>query len=192
MGIPHILFGLCLAMCVVVGITYFIEEPYDEVVAEDSTITKIYVGHGIPHPTFGTLQVGGPGKERHEKILWLGWTFGALQIVFFVACLALGATRYGKVGPIVKPLVAGCVGYVIVFTMLMLSYRGYMNEETHPIFLSLPHPTAWMLYGIWIYPVVFICLYMFTFEKNVWSDESFEEFHALMEKVRGQAQGEGA
>ncbi|MCH7910250.1 MAG: hypothetical protein IIB38_11605 [Candidatus Hydrogenedentes bacterium] len=177
MKLPWILFGLCLAMCcVVAALILFVDE--------------VPGGHGAGHPVFDTMSTGGDGAARHENLLVYGWVFGVLQICFFVACLAFGASKKERVGALKVPLLAGTAVYLLVFTFLVFSYRAYMLEETHALFLAFPRPTAWMLYGIWIFPVFFIFLYMFTFDRLIFTDDDQLRFEEIIaERRRSEAGG---
>lgn len=186
MKLPWFLFLLCLAMCGVVGyLCFFVEEePYEEVAGG-----KVYLGHGFTHPEYPSMQRGGPGAARHAKLLWLGWLYGILQIAFLVSCLALAQRKQGKLGPMVKPILAGGFLFALLFTFFILSYRAYMNEETHSFFLAQVKPTAWMLYGIWGFPVYFIFLYILTFKRWFLTDEDLERFKKIVaEKRRNDAE----
>lgn len=183
MKAPLIIFVLLIGLCVVMGILFTIEEVPFEMVpgeTEGDSPTKVYQGHGIDHPLYSSMKHGGAGAARSSKIFWLAWAFGALQIGLSVACLALGATRKGVIGPYVKPLVLGALLYIAVFTLLFLSYRTYVNEETHVLFLSQVKPTAWMLYGLWPIPLFFAALYTLTFESWYFPEEDIERFRQLM------------
>ena len=189
MKIQWVLFAFLLGMVAVVATAIlFVEEvPFEEVPGEDgSAASRIYQGHGVAHPKFSSMLIGGPGAERHEKILWLGWAFGVLQIGFFVTCLALGISKAGKAGPAKLPLAIGGVLFMAVFTFLILSYRGYMNETEHALFFSLPLPTAWMLYALWFFPVFFIVLYVVTFDTWNLTRDELKEFQEILKSTRAQ------
>ena len=65
-----------------------------EVVSEEtSELVPAPLGHGFAHARFPTMQSGGPGVERHDRILWYGCAFGLLQIVFFTVLLAFGGRK---------------------------------------------------------------------------------------------------
>ena len=189
MKIQWVLFAFLLGMVAVVttAILFVEEVPFEEVIGEDGSVaSRTYQGHGVAHPKFSTMLIGGPGAERHEKILWLGWAFGVLQIGFFVTCLALGISKAGKAGPAKLPLAIGGVLFMAVFTFLILSYRGYMNETEHALFFSLPLPTAWMLYALWFFPVFFIVLYVVTFDTWNLTRDELKEFQEILKSTRAQ------
>ena len=101
MRIHWVLFGLLLAMCGVVGYLLLLEEtPFEEVVADGGNVEKEYFGHGFPHPEFPSMNAGGPGEARHEKILWPGFAYGVLTLLIMAAMLAFGIRRDEKLGGI--------------------------------------------------------------------------------------------
>ena len=132
---------------------------------------RIIKSHGYEHETFPSMKHGGPGAERHEKTLWVGWVFGMLCILFYMGCLTYGMTRGGTLGPAKLPLILGTGIFLAIFTGLIFSYKGYMNEDTHELFLSFPKPTVWMLLGIWTFPVLFMFLYYYLFDHWFFTEE---------------------
>ena len=88
--------ALTLLMLAVIGIAALVPE-----------IPGVY---GSPHPDFPGMLQGGPGPERHDGLLWIGWLFGLLQIALFVTLMILGARRGGRPsGATVPLLVCGAI-----------------------------------------------------------------------------------
>ncbi len=170
MKLPWILFALLLAMCCVLGYVLTIEETG--------------AGHGVTHPRFSTMEVGGSGLERHAPILWWGWALGLLEICLFIGLLALGMRHRQVLGKRKWPLLLGGLLYGTVFTLLILSYQSYANSPFHPLFLSMPAPTAWMLYGLFGIPLYFHVLYVVSFDRWVLTPEDLERFHRLVAERR--------
>ncbi|MCH7910570.1 MAG: hypothetical protein IIB38_13265 [Candidatus Hydrogenedentes bacterium] len=182
MKLPHLLFALLLAMCAVVVAAFFIEEvPFVEIAPEDGgPVVREYLGHGFDHPEFGAMQASGEGAERHARVLWLGLILGLLEIGFFLTCLVLGAQKNEKFGPLLRPVtIAGAI-YAAIFTAIIVTYRGYATEDTHTLFLGLPTPTAWMVYGIWFFPFFFVLLYMHIFDSWTFTEEDAERFREIV------------
>jgi hypothetical protein len=170
-------------MCICIAVAFVIpERPAFDVVDEETGEAKtMYRGHGYDHAEFSTMDVGGPGKDRHEHIIWLVWALGALICIFFVTCLEFGVQRDEKIGSFGLPILIGGVVYVATWTMLMLSYNKFMNGEgLDERFLLLPKPTAWMIYGIWGVPAFFIILFMFKFNSQYWNEDLEKEFNAIL------------
>jgi hypothetical protein len=170
-------------MCICIAVAFVIpERPAIEGIDEETgeTVTT-YMGHGYDHAEFATMDVGGPGKDRHEHIIWLVWVLGALICIFFTTCLAFGVRRHEVVGTFGKPIAIGGAIYLATWTMLMLSYNRFMNGEgLDERFLLLPKPTAWMIYGIWGIPAFFIIVFMFKFHSQYWNEDLEKEFNAIL------------
>ena len=189
--LPHLLFALVLGMVAVFVILFAREEqPWSEKRADGEELVRVHQGHGIPHPKFESMLVGGPGPERHAGLLWLGWVFCTLQVFFFVGLLALGLRRRERAGPWIKPLAMGLLLYLAVFTMLMISYRHFMVSESHDLFLGFPIPTAWMMYGIWFVPIAFILLYVIAFPRLIWTDADQKQLDQIVAKQQAERQEE--
>ena len=184
MDIAWIIFALLIALCIVMGIILFTEElPFE--IGEDGT--KTYLGHGIAHPQFDSMLRGGDGAQRHEKILWLGWAFGALQCAFFVACLIFGAQKKGVYGPTLRPLLIGGLIYIAIFTVLIYSYDKNLPAGAEaPLFLSFPHATAWMLYGIWGFPLFFAAIFFIKYDSWIFREEDLVEFRSIVDRYQNQ------
>ena len=165
MNVPWFIFAMLLAMCAVLGIAFMTPQvPFEDVVTEDGGTERVIMSHGFEHPLFPTMERGGPGAERHEKTLWVGWAFAIICILFFISSLLLGAARHGELGPVKVPFAVGTAIFIAIFTALIFSYHGYMNEETHELFWSFPKPTAWMIFAVWPFPLFFMIVFYLQFD----------------------------
>ena len=43
-----------------------------------------------------------------------------------------------------------------VFVHVVVVRKNQSREDTHPLFLCFPRPTAWMLFGVWPFPIYFV------------------------------------
>lgn len=164
MKIALFLFALLIAMGLVLGYLLFF-------VAETEN------GHGLPHPEYATMLQGGDAA-RHDAVLVGGTLLGTLMILFMVGLLAFGASQGRRPGMEEGVLVGGAVLFLVCFLAMVLTYVPYADAAGGPIVLGFPVPTAWMLYGVWGAPVVFMLLYMIRFESWIISDAEIERFLA--------------
>ena len=171
MRIPVAIFAILVALCGVVLVLATLHEPPDS--------------RGIDHPEFETMRQGG-STERHDSVVFWGWLYGTLSIALFVAVMALGLRRRGRLPPgSRRALWTGLGLYSLVFVLLVLSYRGYVEPGAdRALFGSFPRPTAWMLYGLWPVPLVFALLYMKNFDRWVISEDEVAEFEQLVAESR--------
>ena len=174
MKLPSVMFGLLLGMCVVTGIMLASEEPPDS--------------RGTQHSTYSTMQRAGQAVQSGSMLVWLGWTFGILQIFFFVTTLALGASYRGRLGNRKWIFIIGGLFYGVVFTLMIISYRQYVQEDSPSLFLSFPKPTSMMVFGLWAAPSVFLLLYIVTFNRWILTATDLERFRRLIAASR-QADG---
>ena len=128
--------------------------------------------------------------ERHAVTLWIGWGFAVLCVLFFSGCLLLGISRNGKLGPAKAPVIVGTIAFAAVFTGLIFSYYAYMREDTHRLFLSLPKPTAWMLFGVWPFPLYFVAVYYFLFDRWHYTEQDEKRLEEIL-AARRQTTTEG-
>lgn len=168
MKLPWLLFGLLLAMCVVVAGLFTLDETPPGQTA------------GFAHARFPEMDQGGAGHERHTPVLWLAWSFAALQTIFLVACLALGVPPGVRRRRLARPLVVGGVLLAGIVTMMFLSYQQYLAEETHVLVFSFPTTTAWYLYGFWPFQLFFVVLYVTVFSRTIVTADDRAAFEKIL------------
>jgi len=168
MKLHWILFGLLLAMCVVVGIFFVLDE------------VPLGQTAGYAHAQFPGIDQGGPGLIRHASIIWLAWGFAVLQTVFLIVCLAFGVPHGERRQRLKVPLVIAGVLLICIVTMMFVSYQQFMMEDTHPLFFSFPVTTAWYLYGFWPFQFFFVLLYVVVFHRTIVTDDDLAKFQKLL------------
>lgn len=190
-GLDGLLFLFLLGMCVVVAAAFFVEErPYQDVTAPEGGTARVYEGHGVTHAEYETMQAGGDGAARGGTIIWVGLAFGLLQIAFFVTAIAFGGRKANRVGPLRTPIILFGLIYAAVFTAMVIAYRGYTETANPALYLNLPAPTAWMMYGVWGFPLVFMFLYLARFDDWTFTDADLERFKALVAEQQHQEAGD--
>ncbi|MDE2907280.1 MAG: hypothetical protein OXQ28_14495 [Acidobacteriota bacterium] len=182
LNLPIVLFGILLALCLVTVIAFVTEEtPYEDVPAPGGGVQRVRAGHGVTHPAFASMDQGGSGAERHAPILWLAWTFGLLQRALIAGALLRGRARAGRA----RYQLAACgVLLGILFTMMVVAYRGYLETAAPLPFLALPTPTAWFLYGFWPAQFLVVALYARVFRRAVLTGEQSARFRAILAEAR--------
>ena len=187
--LPLILFGLLLALCVVLALAIVIEEvPFEDVPSSaGGGVERVYTGHGTTHSRFPSMNHGGAGPERHRPILWLAWSFGLLQLALIVGCLALGVKHLERVW---APLAVCGVVLGLILTMMVVTYQGYLDDVGSPLFFALPVPTAWFLYGFWPAQFLVVTLCVLVFGRSIVTREDMERFRGIVAANRGGQAGD--
>ncbi|MCZ6696403.1 MAG: hypothetical protein O7A63_07685 [Acidobacteria bacterium] len=166
MKLDRVPLALTLLMLVVIGFAAFVPE-----------IPGVY---GSPHPDFPGMLRGGPGPERHDGILWIGWLFGLLQIALFVTLMIIGARRGGRPSGATVPLVFCGAIQAAVWTSIVLTYRGAMQDGAGAFILAFPIPSAILLYVLWPLMGLFTLCFVVGFRRWVLSDEDLAAFERLV------------
>ena len=143
-------------------------------------------GGSIDHPEFAGMQQSGVAAEPDTALLWIGWGFGALQIAFFAAMLALGARSRRGLRGLGIPLIAASLVYLAIWSALVLAYRSQANAEDPALFLGFPSATAWMLFAIWPCPLIFTFYYVVGFDRWVATPEDLAELDQTLERLRAE------
>lgn len=134
-----------------------------------------------PHPDFDPMLSSGSGAPGSGLLIAAGFVTGILVIVMIGICMLIGVRETAK--SLRRFVVAGTVVYMLVFCALMLSYLEFSKGgplEPFETFGGFPVPSAWMLYGIWLFPWVFIIAFVVTFDDVYFPPESDARFRELL------------
>ena len=165
----YILFSILIAIWVVLGVALFVPESPNTRGIQPAKTDK-----------FPAMATGGDGIQRHGQLLWIGWVFGALQQLFFVALLAFGIRRRDRLNKLTIPLLFGVVLELAVMTGMFLTYSAYLNSSEPMLIGPFPAPTTIMVFGIWGAPFYYVVLYIIAFKRCIWTDDDEVEFHQLV------------
>ena len=139
---------------------------------------------GAPHVQFTTLQSSGTSVYDSSPHWAIGLSFGLAIIGIFGVTLYIGGHRQDpqKRKSIFRAFGIGMLAYFGVFLLLINAYQHYHQTGVTPYFLGYPAPSAWMIYGIWLVPLVFTTMYVMKFDDWVLSAEEVEEFKRIVEE----------
>ncbi|HVS13737.1 MAG TPA: hypothetical protein VMV46_07425 [Thermoanaerobaculia bacterium] len=169
--LPLVLFVLLLGLCGVVG-WLAIQEP---------AVNQA----GLAHPDHPAMALGADGAARHQGVLGVGLLFASLIVAFFVSLLFFGLRRAGE--PVPGKVLILTVGglFLGAFVALFVTYSRYLESpDPEALALGFPPPTAWMLYGVWGIPLLFIAIYVTRFKEWVYGAGDETEYQNLLERVR--------
>ena len=142
---------------------------------------------GKPHGQFSTMASGGSASVRHANVLWLGGLFGAASLIFFVALMAFGARKGASLRGLGRPLAASLVVCLSFWVWLLVSYARTMDNGAVSFFLTLPEPSAIMLYGFFPVTILFNLLYVIGFKQWVLTEEDYQEYKRLITERRNRS-----
>ena len=139
-----------------------------------------------PHPEAPSLLQSTGGLADQPEALWLGYAVGLLVLAVMAVCVWIGLRKKETGTPLTRWMMIGFAGYALVFTGLTLTYARYTGAPETPFFGGFPLPTAWMIYGMWFFPLILVGLYMLLFDRWVLTEADQTRFRELVEENRRQ------
>ena len=149
------IFALLLAMCAVLFFVLIRGEAGDF--------------HGIGHAEKTDMLVGGPAIERTGDLIWIGWIFGTLQLLMFVALLAPGFKGFTRGLAVGGRAILWGVGvlYLALFTAVMYQYHAELHGAAE--WTGFPRSTWLAIFVLWPCPYLLIATYSFGFKRFIYS-----------------------
>lgn len=134
--------------------------------------------HGFQHSQFVAMDQGGDGADRHGSLFIAGWMFGSLLIACFVSLLLWGT----KTQEHWLLFLAGGLIYEGIFGMMCCSYWKSLTESNVAFIGPFPASVSWLLFGIWLFPMFFIGLYVVFYYRWIFPIESARKFELLVKQ----------
>jgi hypothetical protein len=167
MRIPWFLFASASALLLIMG-AGFLVSPSDRPASQ-------------PHAVYTSLEIADVGSQ---ETLWLGYFMGLAILAVMAALVWMGVGKKGQLGVLGRWLGAGFVCLGLIFTALVTSYARYGAGDQDSFFGGLPAPTAWMLYGLWLFPMLMILAGSIYFDRWYFTEEDQRSIEALMRSER--------
>jgi hypothetical protein len=139
-----------------------------------------------PHPQYRSLDRS--GVDSADTLGW-GYAMGIAILATMGASVILGVARKGRTGPLARWLGAGFVCLAMIFTALVASYRQYAAGTDTDLLLGLPEPTAWMLYGVWLFPFLMVLAAVALFD-TYFSEQDARDFDQRVRQNRSRREGD--
>jgi|GEM_PF-1450665 hypothetical protein len=162
----RLILALLLVLLLLFGIACLVPEPE--------------LGHGASHDTIdGPMLKGGDGS-RHLDIYWIGVCLALVEVLLFVTLLSFGLRPVP--GKLPRLAAAGVVFAATMIAMLATYWNSIPASSGEPpsIVLGLPVPTAWMIYGLGLVPLIFAFFYISKFDSWVLSPEDEQRLADLV------------
>jgi len=142
-----------------------------------------YPGAAI-HPSHAEMQIAGEAAAADADLVPFGAAVGCLMVFVFTSCLLFGAGKNGRSANFLGIVAVLVILVVSVFLTMMSNVQGYLRGESVIIVGGFPLPTAQMLYGVWICPLVFLVVYVLGFNRWVMTDADRERLAELVKNTR--------
>jgi len=142
---------------------------------------------GVPHPEIKGMLVSPVNIDQSTPTRWLGYFFGVGVIALFGTMLLIGNRKKQEVTSIGKWLILGIGAYFVLYTCMVVSHWSYSDHDGGSFILSMPQPTAWMIFGVWFIPLIITIAYVVYFDRAIISDKEIEEFHTYLEAQKNKS-----
>jgi len=128
------------------------------------------------HPQFEQmLQSTGADDSLPRPLLYL--LFLPLFFIFGTVLLIAYTRPKGT-----RPTAIICF-YILGYVFLLSSMLRSHDKASDALFLGFPEATAWMTYGVWFFPILFIVLFFLRYNDWVINAEEEKEFDDLVSSV---------
>ena len=101
-----------------------------------------------------------------------------------IALMAFAYRADGRLRVIGPWLAAAFVFEAVIFTAIMVWYAQALEDPTSATTLfGFPPATAWLLYALWPSKLIFVVIFVVTFERAYWRPQDAARLKALLDKV---------
>ena len=145
----------------------------------------------VRHPDFPSMWHSGGGRssageaEARESplVLGLGWAFGTTMTLLFSLLMAFGARKGERsLRGLGRPLALATLLNLAAWTLLVLSYRGLPQDADSTLFLSLPIPSAVMVYVYFPLTALFNLLFVAGYARWVLSAQDWSDYQQIVRR----------
>ncbi len=133
---------------------------------------------GVVHESFPSM-FHSTDSYSDVTAIFIGSVFGIVSVIIFVIFLYIGIRQKENSQTKIRVWIIGLIIYLGIFIAGMIDYVNFTNSESIKLFLGFPLPTAWMLFGIYLFPLYFTFFYVIKFKYWVLSDEKEKQFRKL-------------
>lgn len=173
MSLPRILFIFSLAILIAMLSGFFIP---------DSLIPTA----GL-HPDHASMLQSKGTVASSSRVIILGYIMGLFIIGTMFTLIFLGAKKAGKRTPLHRYLGVGSIVYLLIYSFLTYAYWDYIHLGNQAFFGGFPLPSAWMIYGMWLSPLFLAAIYVWGFDKWVFTANDLSDFKNLVSQQENDA-----
>ena len=142
-------------------------------------VTSVGQEPAVAHPKFAPMQQGIDAGSLGAPV-WTGYAVGVLIIGMLWVMMQVGVHSQHWLRTAIS---VWTISYVFVFIALMIAYDGYEKGET-TIVAGFTEPTAWLVYGVSIYPWIPLLMFTYAFKQAYFGPEEQARFDEILMAYR--------
>ncbi len=152
------------------------------------TQEQLPAASGMLHPSIKGMLKSGSTVSDSAVTKWASFIFGLSILMIFASSMALGIKRNAMEKKVLNRLVLFFGSYTIVYILFVRSYWNFNTDTSENFFGSFPLPTAWMLYGIYLFPLILTISIILNFNSWILSPEDKERFNEILKNRKSKQQ----
>ena len=125
-----------------------------------------------PHPAVPAMQQAVGGSDGRAAVLVAG-----LAVVALMGAMVLLGLRGARTPRLA--FAGAFIAYALIFVLLVRSDAAYEAGGELSHVGGLPPPTAWLIYGMWLFPWVMIGLFVYGFDRWYYTPDDEARFADL-------------
>ncbi len=134
----------------------------------------------MTHSQFASMAVSGEINWVINRLSF-SLVFGLLMFISLFICLFVGVR--GRINRrSIYLLISAFIPILVTLSMIFYTYQVFIESDELSLYHGFPLPTILLIYGIWMYPIVFTLLYVQNFKKWVISSDEIERFKQTLSK----------
>lgn len=137
--------------------------------------------NGTVHEDYPSMLRSGSTMLWHHASKWLGLSYGICVIICFLFSLWIGGMRKGRLGPMVNQVMPAFLIYLLIFLALTVTWWNTSGVSPTTYIGGFPSASAWMIYGMWLFPFAFTVLYIFYFPSWIYTPSDAKQFEEILE-----------
>ena len=138
-------------------------------------VTGVGQETAVAHPKFAPMQQGIDAGTLGAPV-WTGYAVGLLIIGMLWVTMQVGIHSQHWLRTAIS---VWTISYVFVFIALMIAYDTYEEGKT-TIVAGFTEPTAWLVYGVAIYPWIPLLMFTYAFKQAYFGPEDQARFDEIM------------
>lgn len=154
-----------IGLAVVIGIAFFIPE--------------LGLTRGHVHAQFTTMRQG--GAPHSSAVIRLGWLFGIIVQILVFSLFSLGASRHNELRGLGKPFILIFTVTASVWTGIVVTYQGYINNPDQALLFGFPLPTGLVVFVMPLAMLMVSVLFVLRFPKSILTEEDLEKYRQLLD-----------
>lgn len=147
-------------------------------------VNSLDLASGKIHDEFPSMLHSGNSVAQKPLLKLLSFLYGFVIFSLLITAVYIGGRKPQNFRGFRNVIFVYTVAYLLIYTIMMLSYWKYQSIGTSSYFLGFPAPSAWMVYAIHLFPFLLILIYLVKFHDYIISKKEIDDFLESVSKSK--------